>query len=237
MPTKDSGPKQTTATASKAERINPSINPSEPIPITTVHATDGAGGLANSEKQGGIRAADGRQWYVAYVSPRAEKKVCNDLLKASYEAYIPTRWEVHIWGRGQRKKVERVLISGVVFIKIESARLNEIRVFPKVYSFMMDPARRKTAMGVKSFAIIRDEEMRLLKAMVGQNDYNVDFTTQFALGEYVRIAGFDTYDDLAQIVQLPSDKSTYVGVRVGFLGCAYMKVPADLIIKVKDFQM
>ena len=53
MPTKDTGPKQPTATANKTESINPSINPSEPTPQTpTVHATDGAGGVAKLQNKG-----------------------------------------------------------------------------------------------------------------------------------------------------------------------------------------
>lgn len=234
MPTKDTGPKQPTATANKTESINPSINPSEPLQTTTVHLTDGAGGVANGLKTGKKKADEVRQWYVVYVSPRAEKKVCESLLNASYEAYIPSRWEVHLWRNGQRKKVEKLVITGVVFVKIEASRLNEIRPFPRVISFMMDPAKRNNPNGFKSFATIRESEMRLLKAMLGQDEYDVDFTTHFSLGEYVRIAGFDTYDDLAQIVELPGDKSSYVGVRVGFLGCAFMKVPLGRIIKVKS---
>lgn len=185
------------------------------------------------EKPGERLSVDERRWYVVYTSPRAEKKACADLLKANYEAYCPTCWEIHIWSRGQRKKVERVLIPGVVFVKIKSNQLDEIRVFPRTISFMMDPAMRNNKFGGKSFAIVPDQQMRLLKAMVGQEDYDVNFTTSFSLGEYVRVAGFDSYDDLAQIVELPGDKQTYVGLRVSFLGCAYMKVPTARIIKVK----
>ena len=234
MPTSNTGPKQPNATANKTESINPSINPSEPLPTTTVHLTDGAGGVANALKSGKIKADEVRQWFVAYVSPRAEKKVCENLLKTNYEAYVPSRWETHLWRNGQRKKVEKMVIPGVVFVKIEASRLNEIRPFPRVLSFMMDPAKRNNPNGFRSFATIRESEMRLLKAMLGQEEYDVDFATSFSLGEYVRIAGFDTYNDLAQIVELPGDKSSYVGVRVGFLGCAFMKVPVGRIIKVQS---
>lgn len=173
-----------------------------------------------------------RAWYVVYVSPRAEKKVCENLLKSQFEAYCATRKELHLWRNGQRKKVEQVLIHGVVFVKIASNQTDEIRHFPLVYSFMMDPARKNAKENVRSFAIIPEAQMRLLKAMVGQEEYDVDFATQFAVGEHVRIAGFENYEETAQIITLPNDKQTYVGVRVGFLGCAYMKVPVNRIIKL-----
>ena len=234
MVPKDTGPKQATATANPTESVNPSINPSDPPTTTTVHLTDGAGGIAENKKQNSETTENQKAWYVVYVSPRAEKKVCESLLKAKYEAYIPTRWEIHLWQNGQRKKVEQVLIHGVVFVKIASTQTDEIRLFPMVYSFMMDPARKNTKANVRSFAIIRESEMRLLKAMVGQEEYDVDFATRFSVGEHVRIAGFENYEETAQIVKLPNDKQTYVGVRVGFLGCAYMKVPINKILKIQS---
>jgi len=226
------GAKQPSAAACQTESINPSINPSDTPSVTTVHATDGAGGLSDSQKMGYNRAVDERHWYVVYTSPRAEKKACADLLRADYEAYCPTRMEMHTWSRGQRRKVEKVLIPGVVFVKVKSDQLNEIRLFPRTISFMMDPAKRHNQYGGMTFAVVPDQQMRLLKAMVGQVDYDVSFTSNFSLGEYVRVAGFDSCDELAQIVQLPGDRQPYVGVRVSFLGCAYMKVPTARIIKV-----
>lgn len=234
----DTGPTQTPATANQTESFNPSINPSEPHPITTVHLTDGAGGVAKTNNQGekpGVKkSGEKRQWHVIYVSPRSEKKVCESLQKANYEAYAATREETHFWQNGQRKKVEQVVIHGVVFVKIAGTQTDEIRVFPNVYSYMMDPARRNAVANVRSFAIIPDAQMRLLKAMLGQQEYDVDFATQFSVGEHVRIVGFESYDETAQIITLPNDKSTYVGVRVGFLGCAYMKVPVGRIMKIQS---
>lgn len=229
-----SGPTQSPAKAKQTEIVNPSINPSEPRPTATVDLTDEAGGVAKSENGESQKSENQRLWHVVYVSPRSEKKVCKELQDAHHEAYIATRWEVHKWRNGQRKKIEMMMIHGVVFVKITHSETEDIRKFPLVYSFMMDPARKNSKEYVRSFAIIPDAEMRLLKAMLGQQDYDVDFATQFSVGEHVRIAGFEEYDDTAQIVKLPKDRSTYVGVRVSFLGCAYMKVPAARIIKIQS---
>ena len=230
----ESGPTQSPATANQTESVNPSINPSEPPPIATVDLTDEAGGVARDKIRITQTPDNQRRWHVVYVSPRSEKKVCKALLDAHHEAYIATRMEVHKWRNGQRKKVELMMIHGVVFVKIAQTETEEIRHFPLVYSFMMDPARKNSKDYVRSFAIIPDAEMRLLKAMLGQQDYDVDFATQFSVGEHVRIAGFEEYDETAQIVKLPKDRSTYVGVRVSFLGCAYMKVPIARIIKIQS---
>lgn len=202
--------------------INSGEKPSEG---TTVHATDDGGAVENAEQK--------RAWYVVLVAPRSEKSVCKSLQQEGYEAYAATRNEIHVWSRGQRKKVEQVVIHGVVFVKITTAQTNEIRTFPKVYSYMMDPAKRGNKLGLKTFAIIPDAEMRILKAMLGQEEYDVAFSSSdFTVGEYVRVLGFDTGDHLAQIIRLPDDKKSYVGIRVSFLGCAYMQVPAARILKI-----
>ncbi len=227
------GQGQLSAEAIKHESSNLSVNPIESPIIPTVVTTDGAGGLAERELQDLQSAENQFKWYVLYVSPRSEKKVRDLLLKANYEAYVASHEELHVWGRGQRKKVEAVVITGVVFVKIAESQMEAVRHFPLVYSFMMDPARRGSKENLRTFAIVPDAQMRMLKAMLGQQDYDVDFATQFSVGEHVRIAGFEGYDEIAQIVKLPKDRSTYVGVRVGFLGCAYMKVPIARIIKIK----
>ena len=226
------GPTQPSAKASQTEIVNPSINPNEPPSIATVDLTDEAGGVAKSENSDSQEPENQRRWYVVYVSPRSEKKVHQQLLDAHYESYIATRVEMHQWRNGQRKKVEVMMIHGVVFVKIQSTQTEEIRKFPLVYSFMMDPARHNRE-NLRSFAIIPDAEMRLLKAMLGQHEYDVNFATQFSVGEHVRIVGFEGYDGIAQIVKIPKDRSTYVGVRVSFLGCAYMQVPIARISKIK----
>lgn len=225
------GQKQKPAAATPTESVNPSTNPDEPSNRPPADVADGAGGLAHVKRPGVKLAENQRRWYVAYVSPRSEKKVYQDLTEAGFEAYTPTHTEVHHWRNGRHKKIERVVITGVVFVKVFSNQLDSIRVFPNVYSFMMDPARRGNQQGLKTFAIIRDGEISLLKAMLGQAEYDVGFSSRFSVGDYVRIKGFDLTDELAQIVRLPGDKETYVGVRVGFLGCAYMHIPTAFIMK------
>ena len=227
------GPEHPPAKANASEIINPIINPNEPTQKPPTHVVDGAGGVGELTFRKVEKVDNERVWYVAYVAPRSEKKVCKDIADMPIEAYTPTRMETRLWRNGRRKKVEKVLIPGVVFVKISSTQIEDVRRVPNVYSYMMDPAKRGNKQGVKTFAIIPEAEMRLLKAMVGQDEYNVDFSSQFSLGEHVRIVGFENFGETAQIVRLPGNKSTYVGVRVGFLGCAYMEVPQGRVLKMQ----
>ncbi|MBP5523139.1 MAG: hypothetical protein J6X74_02835, partial [Bacteroidaceae bacterium] len=57
-------------------------------------------------------------------------------------------------------------------------------------------------------------------------------TTNFLVGDYVRIKDFDEAHSKAQIVRIYGDNKTYVGLRVSFLGCAYMQVPLNRIDKL-----
>jgi hypothetical protein len=83
------------------------------------------------------------------------------------------------------------------------------------------------------FAIVSDRELATLQAMLRQNEFEVAFApSQFTLGEHVRILDFDLGNDLAQVVHIPSDNKSYVGLRITNLGCAYMQVPLTRIVKL-----
>ena len=189
--------------------------------MMSVISTDGAGGVS------------GRQWYIGIVPPRAEKSVRDQLLGLGYDAYAATRREIHIWRRNERRMVERVLITNIVFVHTIERELEALKKH-RILSYMRDAAK-KTGRGSSPYAIVRESEMQLLQAMLSQDDFDVCFTpSDFVLGEYVDVLGFDSGGQQAQVVRLPNDNKDYVGIRVNFLGCAYMQVPIDRILKRKD---
>ena len=186
--------------------------------MTPATSTDGAVGVEEA------------QWYIAIVPPRAEKSVRDKLLASGLEAYAATRKEIHVWRRNERRTVERVLITNIVFVHTLSTQLEGLKQH-RILSFMRDAAK-KTGNRNTPYAIVRNSEMHLLQAMLAQDEYEVSFTpSDFTLGEYVKVLGFDTGDQLAQIIRLPNDTKNYVGIRVNFLGCAYMQVPLNHILK------
>lgn len=190
---------------------------------TPAPATDGAEGVS----------APQRRWYIVRVQTRAEKAVREDIADLGFEAYVATRKEIHLWSRGQRRTIEKVLITNVVFVYVTDAERQLILRLPNVLAFMTDPSRKQDTAWKKPLAIIPDAEMHLLQSMLAQNDAEVEFATSgFAVGDYVRILGFDGDNTIAQIIRLPGDKNTYVGLRVSFLGCAYMQVPPSNLLKV-----
>ena len=99
---------------------------------------------------------------------------------------------------------------------------------------MRDPARKKESVNSwDALARITNDEMLLFQQMLGQEDTDVQFASaDFSVGEYVRIKDFGEKHGKAQIVRIFGDTKTYVGLRVSFLGCAYMQVPLSRIMKI-----
>ena len=184
--------------------------------------------VAAAQTHNGV-AAPPLRWYVAIVAPRAEKSVRTLLTDRGIECYVATRNETHVWGRGQRRKVEAVIIPGVVFIRVPNINFDLFRNLPGIHSFLRDPAKKENP----RWAIISDAEILALKRMLGQEDYDVEFRpSDFIIGEEVRVRDLDLGVLTAQVVNIPRDKNSYVGVRLNLLGCAYMKVPLERIEKL-----
>jgi hypothetical protein len=90
----------------------------------------------------------------------------------------------------------------------------------------------------RTFATVSDEQIRRLKRMLGQSEQAVQFITSgFTLGEEVIVMNLGTNDYAGRIVRVPGDNSTYVGVRLDTLGCAYLEIsPENLLPAEKQDQ-
>lgn len=190
-------------------------------------------GSAGTLADGG-EAAEELPWYVLWVRPRSEKAVRDYLVERGFEAFVASRHEVHMWRRGERRKVEKVLIPSIVFVRMNMSERRTVEDCPNVSTIMRDPAKKGArSAGREEYACITSDEMHLFRQMLGQEEVEVNFTTSdFSVGDYVRIKDFGEVNGKAQIVRIFGDKKTYVGLRVSFLGCAYMQMPLNRIIKI-----
>ena len=171
------------------------------------------------------------RWYVAYVGTRAEKAVRDRLISLGYEAYAATQWEIHVWRNGRKKKVERPVITQYVFIRLTEQQRTEILVMPEIHYFLVNRAGATNAYGRHLPAVIPDSQMRMLQRMLGQSESAVRFATSgFSIGDTVRVLGWG--DNLkGQVVCIPGDHARYIGIRIDQLGCAYMEISPDLLLK------
>lgn len=63
-------------------------------------------------------------WYVMYTAPRAEKKVAQRLEEKGTKVYLPMIEEIRQWS-DRKKKIQKPLFSGYVFVHTSKERLWE----------------------------------------------------------------------------------------------------------------
>ena len=180
----------------------------------------------------GVSNGDEKHWYIAYVGARAEKSVRDKLLKKGYKAFAATQWELHAWKNGRRKKIEQPVITQYVFVHVTEKERLQIVEFPGIHFFLTDKASATNAFGRHSLATVPNAQMELLMTMLADSENRVQFTTTgFSIGEEVRVLGWG--DNITgTIVRLRGDKARYVGLRIPFLGCAYIEISPKRLLKI-----
>lgn len=179
---------------------------------------------------------DARQWLVARVAPNTEKACRERLIELGYDAFVASQQEIRIYKNGnrkKRKKIERVVITQYVFLHLTEQERRTVVTLPFVKAFLINRSSEQ-----RTFATVSDEQIRRLKRMLGQSEQAVQFITSgFTLGEEVIVMNLGTNDYAGRIVRVPGDNSTYVGVRLDTLGCAYLEIsPENLLPAEKQDQ-
>jgi transcription antitermination factor NusG len=179
---------------------------------------------------------DARQWLVARVAPNTEKASRERLIELGYDAFVASQQEIRIYKNGnrkKRKKIERVVITQYVFLHLTEQERRTVVTLPFVKAFLINRSSEQ-----RTFATVSDEQMRRLKRMLGQSEQAVQFITSgFSLGDEVIVMNLGNNDYTGRIVRVPGDNSTYVGVRLDTLGCAYLEIsPENLLPAEKQDQ-
>lgn len=117
-------------------------------------------------------------WYAIRVKSRSEKKVLFELTELEIEAYLPMQRKLRQWS-DRKKWVETPLISGYVFVYISRKEYETVLRIYNVVSYIYFEGKA---------AIIRDEDINLLKRMLGQAEVDIEITAdQFKPGQMVEI--------------------------------------------------
>ena len=174
---------------------------------------------------------DARQWLVARVAPNTEKASRERLMELGYDAFVASQQEIRIYKNGnrkKRKKIERVVITQYVFLHLTEQERRTVVTLPFVKAFLINRSSEQ-----RTFATVSDEQIRRLKRMLGQSEQTVQFITSgFTLGEEVIVMNLGNNDYTGRIVRVPGDNSTYVGVRLDTLGCAYLEISPENLMPV-----
>jgi transcription antitermination factor NusG len=191
---------------------------------TTALGVDDAVGISDAQSD----ASENRVWYVAVVKRNSEKLIREKLLQKGYDAYVATQKEEHRWASGRKKKVERVVISARIFIRLTEGERREVVHLPYINYFITDKARTANTYGVHPLAVIPDREMQMLRFMLCNADSPVDImSTSFRAGDRIRIVRGSLKGFEGEVTCQLGE--TYVFIRLSILGVAVTRVkPQDI---------
>ena len=109
-----------------------------------------------------------KKWHAIYVHSRAEKKVHSELVLKGIESFLPLQRQLRQWS-DRKKWVEMPLISGYVFVRITRAEYDAVLQIDNVMQYVRFEGKA---------AIIRDQDIELLKRMLGQSEAEVEITME-----------------------------------------------------------
>jgi transcription antitermination factor NusG len=107
-------------------------------------------------------------WYAIYVHSRAEKKVHTELKLLEIESFLPLQRKLRQWS-DRKKWVELPLISGYVFVHITRKHYDRVLQIDNVMQYVRFEGKAAT---------IRDQDIEILKRMLGQSDLDVEITNE-----------------------------------------------------------
>ena len=96
------------------------------------------------------------KWFVMYTASRSEKKVAARLRETGKEVYLPIIEELRQWS-DRKKKVERPLFNGYVFVKTTRNQLWECLQVPGAVKFVHFSGQHAT---------VRDEELETIERII-----------------------------------------------------------------------
>jgi transcription antitermination factor NusG len=170
------------------------------------------------------REAYPKHWVAALVQVHSEKSVSKKLQSLGIENWVPTQSEIHQWS-DRKKKIERVVIPMVVFIRVENSAIKELTYHSFIHKLL-------TAPGQRTPAIIPDSQIENLKFMLEQAEAQVEIKDRiFRTGDHVCIVRGPLKGLEGELCKVESGKSM-VAVQVDCLGYACISIDkADLVVK------
>lgn len=96
------------------------------------------------------------KWYVMYTASRSEKKVADRLRENNVEVYLPMIEVLRQWS-DRKKKVQKAMFNGYVFVKTRRNQLWECLQIPGAVKFVHFAGEHAT---------VREEDLAIIKLVV-----------------------------------------------------------------------
>ena len=171
------------------------------------------------------------KWFVAVVGRNTEKACRERLSEQGYESYVATQQEMRVWRTGQKKQVERVLISNLLFIHVTERERREVVKLPYIKFFLTDKAAQANDFGRHPLAVIPDSQMNMLRFMLYHADSPVSFTAEpLHLGDHIRVVRGQLAGLEGRVTR--DGNGTYLVVTLDLLGSAMVSISTDDLEKI-----
>ena len=186
-------------------------------------ATSGTNSTTAPLNADGTLGVSGRQWYAAVVNHNAERSSATKLSAEGVECYVASQPELRQWRNGRKSRVERIVISSIIFVRCTERQRLAIVQRPYIFRFLTDKASGNDA-GRGRVAVIPDIQIERLRFMLGNSDTPVEVSsTPLEPGRRVRVVRGSLRGLEGEIISTPDGKDELY-VRLDHLGCARLTI-------------
>lgn len=164
-----------------------------------------------------------KRWLAAYVKMHHEKRVRDRLTAIGIEHFLPVQEEVRQWS-DRKKKVERVLIPMMIFVRVDTSAQRTVITLPSVLRYL-------TLRGEHTPTEIPAEQMDRFRFMLDHSDSAVTFSVEdLQPGEKVRVIKGSLAGLEGELVTV--EGKSRIAIRIRQLGCAVVEMSAAMVEKI-----
>ncbi|MFT4856484.1 MAG: transcriptional antiterminator NusG [Algoriphagus sp.] len=131
------------------------------------------------------------KWYVMYTASRSEKKVSDRLKERGVEVYLPIIEELRQWS-DRKKKVQKALFNGYVFVKTRRDQLWECLQVPGAVKFVHFSGDHAT---------VREEVLDMIKRIVETGVAIETDGSNIEPGEKVKVIGGPLQHMIGEVIE------------------------------------
>ena len=131
------------------------------------------------------------KWYVMYTASRSEKKVADRLKDRGVEVYLPIIEELRQWS-DRKKKVQKALFNGYVFVKTRRNQLWECLQVPGAVKFVHFSGNHAT---------VREEVLDMIKRIVETGVAIETDGSDIEPGEKVKVIGGPLKHMIGEVIE------------------------------------
>ena len=164
-----------------------------------------------------------RNWLVAYTKMHHEKKVQERLTALGIQSFLPIHTVVRQWS-DRKKKVDRVLISMLIFVYVDTHQQLQVLQDPSVLRYMV-------LRGEHTPAVIPKHQMDSFRFMVERSDAAVNFQEcNLQIGQEVRVTQGPLTGLTGQLVTIKGKSN--IAIRIDRVGCATVEISVEMVERI-----